>query len=163
MSRVIVVRGRLARRVREEAERLGVSVDEYLVELLSQGLDPKSRAVEYVEAAGELLEEAREELGKGDARQAAEKLWGAAALAVKAYAYSKEGRRLASHRDLWEYSGELVDELGEWVSDAWNAGNAMHTCSYEGWCSERHVELALERVGRLVREVASRVKGSAGR
>ncbi len=43
----VVLRGWLARRVREEARRLGASVDEYLVELLSQGLDPKSRAVEY--------------------------------------------------------------------------------------------------------------------
>jgi len=37
--------------VQEEAERLGVSVKEYLLELLSQGLDPKDKAVEYVEVA----------------------------------------------------------------------------------------------------------------
>ncbi|BES81933.1 hypothetical protein [Pyrodictium abyssi] len=52
---VIVVRGRLARRVWEEAGRLGVSVDEYVAELLSQGLDPKDKALEYVEAATALL------------------------------------------------------------------------------------------------------------
>lgn len=40
-----------------------------------------------METALDLLEEAREELGKGNVRQAAEKLWGAAALAVKAHAY----------------------------------------------------------------------------
>lgn len=70
----IVVRGRLAKRVKEEAERLGVN--EYLVELLSQGLDPRNRAVEYIEAAKGLLEEARDELNKGNVRQAAEKVWG---------------------------------------------------------------------------------------
>ncbi len=59
MTRAIVVRGRLAQRVREEAERLGVSIDEYLVELLSQGLDPRDRAIEYVEAAKELLEKSK--------------------------------------------------------------------------------------------------------
>ena len=155
---VIVVRGRLAKRVREEAEKLGVTVDEYLVELLSQGLDPKSRAVEYAEAAEQLLDEAREELDKGNVRQAAEKLWGATALAVKAYAYWREGRRLTSHRELWEYSKKLIEELGEWAGDAWNAGNAMHTCFYEGWCRDKHVELSLKRVERLVREVASRIK-----
>ncbi len=48
---VIVVRGRLAKRLREEAEKLGVSVDEYVVELLSQHLDPKDKAMEYAEAA----------------------------------------------------------------------------------------------------------------
>ena len=40
-DQVIIVCGRLARRVREEAKKLGLSVDEYLVELLSQGLDPE--------------------------------------------------------------------------------------------------------------------------
>ncbi len=60
MAEALVIRGRLARRVREEAEKYGLSVDEYLVELLSQGLDPKDRAQEYVEAAEDLLKEARE-------------------------------------------------------------------------------------------------------
>ncbi len=77
MSGAIIVRGRIAEHLRREAEKLGASIDEFLVELLSQSLDPKDRAVEYVEAAEELLEQAREELGKGDVKQAAEKLWGA--------------------------------------------------------------------------------------
>lgn len=34
--------------MREEAEKLGISADEYLVELLSQGLDPKNKALEYI-------------------------------------------------------------------------------------------------------------------
>ena len=156
----LVLRGRLARRIRGEAEKLGVSIEEYLVELLSQGLDPKGRALEYVEAAEDLLEEAREELGKGNVRQAAEKLWGAAALAVKAYAYWKEGRRLASHGELWEWKRRLEDELGEWVSDSWYAASAMHTCFYEGWYKERDIATAMKRVGKLVREVAVLVRGS---
>ena len=158
MAEALVIRGRLARRVREEAERLGVSVDEYVVELLSQGLDPRDRAREYVEAAEDLLEEAREEQGKGNVRQAAEKLWGAAALAVKAYAYWKEGKRLSSHGELWEYKRRLEDEFGEWVSDAWAQASAMHTCFYEGWCKEKDVTTAWKRIEKLVKEVASLVK-----
>jgi len=158
VSAQLILRGRLAQRILEEAGKLGVTPEEYLIELLSQGLDPKSRALEYVEAARELLEEAKEELGKGDARQAAEKIWGAAALAVKAYASWRDGRRLTSHGELWDYSRKLIEELGEWVSDSWNAGNAMHTCFYEGWCRDKHVELSLKRVEKLVREIASRIK-----
>lgn len=60
--------------VRREAEKLGLSLEEYIVEVLVQGLDPRDRAVEYIEAAKELLEEAREELKKGNIRQAAEKI-----------------------------------------------------------------------------------------
>jgi len=36
----LVVRGRIARRILEEAGRLGVSPEEYLLELITQGLDP---------------------------------------------------------------------------------------------------------------------------
>ncbi len=52
----------------------------------------------------------------------------------------------------------MIEELGEWVSDSWNAENAMHIYFYEGWCRDKHVELSLKQVKKLVREVASRVK-----
>ena len=158
MGEAIVLRGRLAKRVREEAEKLGFSVDEYLVEVLSQGLDPRDRAREYIEVAEDLLEEAREELREGNVRQAAEKLWGASALTVKAYAYWREGKRLTSHGELWEWKRRLEDELGEWVSDSWYAASAMHTCFYEGWCAEKDIATAEKRVEKLVKEVASLIR-----
>ena len=40
LTEALLIRGRLARRVREEAEKHGLSVEEYLVELLTRGLDP---------------------------------------------------------------------------------------------------------------------------
>ena len=58
MDQAILVRGRLARLLRECVEKLGVSIDEYLVELLTQDLNSKDRAREYVEVAQELLNEA---------------------------------------------------------------------------------------------------------
>lgn len=155
---VIVVRGRLARRVREEAERLGMSSDEYLVELVMQGLDPRDKAREYIDVAKELLRDAREELGKGDVRQAAEKLWGAVALAIKAYAWWREGRRLTSHGELWKYVDNMAREIGDWVRDAFHAGHAMHTCFYEGWCTEESVKASMNRIEKLVKEVENRVK-----
>ncbi len=154
----IVVRGRLAKRIREKAEKLGISVDEYLVELLSQDLDPRDRVREYIEAAEELLQEAREELKKGNVRQAAEKLWGAAALTVKAYAYWRDGKRLTSHGELWEYKRKLIKELGKWVHDSWANATEMHICFYEGWCTKEDIENALEAIEKLVRKVASRIK-----
>lgn len=158
MAESLLIRGRLARRVIDEAKRLGFSVDEYLVEVLSQGLDPKNRAREYVEAAEELLGEAREELEKGDVRQAAEKLWGAAALAIKAFALWREGRRLTSHGELWEWKRRLEGELGEWVHDSWMSAAGMHVCFHEGWCAERDVITAMKRIEKLVNEATSLVK-----
>ena len=72
-AETIVVPRVIACKIRSEAKRLDMCVDEYLVELLSQSLDPKERAIEYVEAARELLEEACNELERGSIRQAAGK------------------------------------------------------------------------------------------
>jgi hypothetical protein len=91
----------------------------------------------------------------GNVRQAAEKVWAAAVLAVKAYALWRDGKRLTSHRELWEYRRRLESEIGEWVYDAWMAANGMHTYFYEGWCAREDVEAALERVKRLVEAVAA--------
>lgn len=35
-------------------------------------------------------------------------------MAVKAYAEWREARRLASHRELWEYKRKMEKELGRW-------------------------------------------------
>ena len=135
MAAVVRLPRGVAERLEEEARRKGLSLKEYVLELLLRDLDPHERAREYIEAARGLLEQAGEELGRGDVRQAAEKAWGAAALAVKAYAALRDGRRLASHRELWEYSKRLMRELGDWVGDAWAHAASMHVCFYEGWCS----------------------------
>jgi len=155
----IVIPRRIIERLKKEAEKLGVSLDEYIVELLTRESDPRDKALEYVDAAYELIDQARSELTKSNIRQAAEKIWGAAALTIKAYAWWKEGKRLVSHRELWEYKDKLAEEYGEWIDIAWAQANSMHTCFYEGWCSRRSVEIALKHVERLVREISSRIRG----
>ncbi len=148
----------IVRRMREEAEKLGMSLEEYVLELVAQGLDPKDRAREYIEAARDLLSQAREELKSGNARQAAEKLWGATALAVKAYASWRHNKVLRSHAELWAYKRKMMKEFGEWVNSSWNGGQSMHVCFYEGWCTEEDVESTLKDIKRLVDEVARRIK-----
>ncbi len=116
MATPVTVTTRLTRsaaeRLEKEAQKPGLGLEEYILDLALRDLDPAVRAKEYIEAAISLLEQAREEIEKNNARQAAEKLWGAAALAVKAYAEWREGKRLASHRELWEYSKKLIEDLG---------------------------------------------------
>lgn len=144
-------------RVRKEAEKLGVSLEEYLLELVSGNLGPRDRAKEYASASLELLEQARKELKEGNLRQAAEKVWGAAALAIKAYACAKEGRKLTSHGELWEYKDVVANDLGEWVRDAWAHASSMHTCFYEGWCTGKDVEAGMGHVEKLVKEIREKV------
>ncbi len=149
----------LLQKLKNEAKRIGLSVEEYVLELIIRDLDPRERARRYIELARDLLKQAHSELNKGDVRQAAEKTWGAAALAVKAYAEWRDGARLSSHGELWEYTGKIIGELGEWVQDAWMNAVGMHICFYEGWCTRQHVEAALRRVKRLVSQVEKKVLG----
>ena len=148
----------IVERIEGDAKRAGLSLEEYIIELIFQSLDPDERILEYVDVAKDLLEQAVEELRKGDVGQAAEKVWSAAALAVKAYAEWRERRRLTSHGELWEYMRKMVKELGLWVREVWMYANGMHTCLYEGWCDKEDVEEALKRVKKLVVEVESKVK-----
>lgn len=62
---------RIAERLRREAEKLGASPEETIVEALSEGLDPQDRARDYIEAALELLRQTRGGLERGEVRQAA--------------------------------------------------------------------------------------------
>ena len=160
MGVALVVPRSIAERLREEARRLGVSLEEYLADIAFQNLDPHERAIEYIETAEELVKSAEEELAKGDVRQAAEKVWGAVALAIKAHASWREGRLLTDHGEMWRWKRRLVNELGEWVSDAFYAGYAMHICFYEGWCGKEDVEESIERVRKLVEAVKRVVCGS---
>jgi len=153
----VVLKGFVARKLREEASRRGLSLEEYMLEVLTQGLNSEERAREYIEAASSLLEEGREELEKGDLRQAAEKVWGAVALAVKAYALWRDGRILESHGELWSYKDRVARDLGDWVRVAFQQASSMHTCFYEGWCTEEDVEAALRAAGRLVEAVRESV------
>ncbi len=115
-----------------KAEKEGVTLEEYLLELIMQDIDPKDRAYDYLEASFELLAQAIKELEDGDLRQASEKLWGATVLAIKAYACWKDHRRLTSHRELWEYSEVVASELGEWMLVVFEQADSMHRNFYEG-------------------------------
>lgn len=148
----------LTKRLRKAAESAGISLEDYLLEVSLAGADPPERARAYAEAARELLSAAGEGLERGDLRQASEKAWGAAALAVKAYAYWREGVRLSSHGELWRYASKIAGELGDWVHDAWAQANAMHINFYEGWATAESVRQAHARVKRLVEELTRRIR-----
>ncbi|MGC9170093.1 MAG: PaREP1 family protein [Thermoproteus sp.] len=148
----------VAERLRRKAVEEGISLEDYVLDRLLSDVDPPGRAIAYADAALELLKTAEEELGKGDLRQASEKIWGAAALAVKAYAYWREGVRLSSHGELWRYKDKIAAELGDWVHDAWAQANAMHINFYEGWATPESVRQAMNRVKKLVEEIVRRVR-----
>jgi hypothetical protein len=103
---------RLMQTLRRRAEELGVTPEEFLIELMVDAVDPGERSQAYIDAAREMLEQAKKELGSGDLKQVSKKIWGAATLAVKAHAYARERRRLASHAELWQHKSMIAEELG---------------------------------------------------
>lgn len=157
MSAIISVPKTIIERIKKEAERQGISVEEYVIELLSRDLDPEDKAKEYVKVSLELLTRAKNELTKGNIRQAAEKTWGAVALAIKAYAYWKDKRRLKNHRDLWEYKDKVAEELGEWIGRVFREASGLHVCFYEGWCTERDIRAVIPEAEKLVKKIAESI------
>ncbi len=153
----MVIPPRVASQLRAEAEKLGVPVEDIILEKLSAGIDPKEKAKEYILVSMNLLEQAKAELEKGDLRQASEKIWGAVALAIKAYAYNKDNTRLSSHGELWRYKDKIVDVFGQWVRDSWNAAVHMHINFYEGWATKEDVEDAMRKAEKLVEKIRSEI------
>jgi alkyl sulfatase BDS1-like metallo-beta-lactamase superfamily hydrolase len=144
---------RIAERIRREAEKQGLAPEEYILEAITRDLDPDKRAREYIESASALLEQAKEELQKGDLRQASEKVWGACALAIKAHAAARKGLVLKSNADLWLYKDEVANELGEWIRGAFLMADSMHKNFFEGLATAKDVTVALEEVEKLVKAI----------
>ncbi len=155
----IVIPEGIARRIRRVAEELGVTPEEYVLDALTRDLDPGEGAREYVEAARSLIAQAEEELRRGDLRQAGEKVWGACALAIKAHALARRGRRLESHKELWLYKNVVAEELGDWVKAVFRQADSMHRNFYEGLATREDVEDTLREVKKLVSAVSESVEG----
>lgn len=149
------------RELEVRARASGVSVEEYLLDLLLKDADPASGAEKYLEGAEELLAQAKEELSKGDLRQASEKVWGACALAIKAHALHREGRKLESHRELWEYKNEVAKELGDWVRAVFRQANTMHTNFYENQATKEDIKDVIKEVSKLVSKIKETLKHRA--
>ncbi|MGC8932409.1 MAG: PaREP1 family protein [Candidatus Methanodesulfokora sp.] len=88
---------------------------EIIIEMLSSDLDPPQLSERCIEGSLDLINQAREELERGDLRQASEKIWESCALVIKAYAAWKHNRRIKSHAELWIYKDEVARELGSEV------------------------------------------------
>ena len=107
------------------------------------GPSPDDEAVRNAGICAELLAKARQELAAGDLQQASEKLWGAAAFAVKAVA---EKRRWFNEADwkLRQAASVLSDELGSLeLMGYYSLARDAHFNFYRHEYGARDVEQAL--------------------
>jgi hypothetical protein len=104
---------RLEVKLREKAEEIGYLPEELGVELLRKSLDeefdPEDLVEHYAVLSEKYLREADEFLNTGDLVQSSEKLWGAAALSVKAVA-ARRGLKLEKHGSLWDFVDKIAEE-----------------------------------------------------
>ena len=106
--------------------------------------------VSYREQAYIFLQQADEELARGDLRQASEKAWGAAAQAVKA-AGEARGWEHATHRKLSDVVRRLAVETNDvQIRPYFQVASRLHKNFYEGQLERIEVARGLAIVTRLV-------------
>lgn len=116
------------------------------------------KATWYLWSAKTLLDQAREELRRGNHCQAAEKLWCAAASAVRGYgaaAGRDPGRASRSSLDRYRDTARL---LGPEALHALEEAYRLHNCFCNSDCSPREVEKALPLVEALIEKAEKAVQ-----
>ena len=107
--------------------------------------------VSYREQAYIFLQQADEELARGDLRQASEKAWGAAAQAVKA-AGEARGWEHATHGRLYRVVNRLVEETADvQIREQFEVAGRLHQNFYEGKLNRDRVAMGLAIVTNLLR------------
>jgi hypothetical protein len=159
---VLILPRKIEKKLREESEKRGVSVEELaldaLVKGMNEGIDPVERTELYLRLSEKYHRDAEELLARGDLVQASEKLWGSAALMVKAVAASR-GVLVSSYGELFSYVRRLGEELGNpELRRLFSVASTLHQNFYENWLSGDVVREYAEDVKQLVGELKKVVR-----
>lgn len=150
----LIIPKRIEKKLKEEHEKTGISIEELALEALYRGLnekiDPSDRAEVYTRLSEKYLMEADNLLIKGDYIQASEKLWGAAALMVKAVAASK-GITILSHGELFSFVRKLGEEENEpELRRLFSVASTLHQNFYENWLHEDVIKEYAEDIKQFI-------------
>ena len=109
----------------------------------------------YEEISRHLLEQAREELEKGDILQASDKVWGATAHAVKAVC-QRMGWNHHAHNHLSAAANYVSSGLNRYdLMEAYGFLEAMHTNYYEHQKEADQVRVEINRAAFYIRDLAA--------
>jgi hypothetical protein len=159
---MLILPKKIEKKLKEERERSGASIEELALEALCRGMDeridPLDRAELYARLSEKYLREADDLLAKKDHIQASEKLWGAAALMVKAVAASK-GISISSHGELFSFVRRLgEEEKNPELRRLFSVASTLHQNFYENWLSGDVVREYSEDVKQLVAELKKLIR-----
>jgi uncharacterized protein (UPF0332 family) len=108
---------------------------------------------EHKEVSRRFMQQADEELDRGDYLQASEKAWGAAVRAVKCIA-GQRGWEHDSHRHLFSAARRIADETADPdVRRLFGVANSLHVNFYEGWMDTETVTAGIEDVKLLLHKL----------
>ena len=109
----------------------------------------------YEEISRRLLQQAQEELDRGEILQASDKVWGATAHAIKAVC-QRMGWNHHAHNHLSAAANYVASGLGRYdLMEAFGFLEAMHTNYYEHQKEADQVRVEVNRAGFFVREFAA--------
>ena len=117
---------------------------------------------EYAEQGRVFLNQAFEELGRDDLRQASEKAWGATTQVLKAYAEERELEH-SKHRHLFTVINRLVAETNDRsLVPLFGTAGTLHDNFYEGKFDRDVVAFGLAQVSQFVDKVETLLNGRNG-
>lgn len=123
------------------AKERGKSVEEVIVDMLVEKLDPRVRVEVYMRLYEKYLRESEELRRKGDLVQAGEKLWGAITSLLNAIA-EERGWPHYSHGDYAEAVERLLEETGdEELPRLFASAERLHANFYHNFLSEKGFEI----------------------
>jgi hypothetical protein len=119
--------------------------------------EPGSATVEdRVQISRRLIQQARQELERGDRLQATEKVWGALAQMLKAHGQQRGWLNLGSHRTVGRIAQQLGAEYAELaVLNAYIAADNGHRNFYDNEMSPPEIEDIITVVARVLPELES--------
>ena len=101
-------------------------------------------------ASRQLMAQGRQEMERGDTRQASEKGWGAAAQMVKDIS-ERRGWEHRSHASLFTAVSTLVEETGDdEIRRLFAVASSLHVNFYENWDTAQNVSAGLNDVQRFL-------------
>lgn len=158
----LILPKRIEKKLREECEKTGMSVEEIVLEALYKELnerpDPSDKVEVYTKLSEKYLRDAEDLLAKGEYIQASEKLWGSAALIVKAVA-ARKGIAILSHGDLFSFVRKLGEEENKpELRRLFSVANTLHQNFYENWLNEDVVKEYAEDIKQLITELKKLIK-----
>ncbi len=156
----LVIEEPIASLLKRKARERGLQVEEYLLTILGNEMNPKERVEVYVKLHEKFLREAEGYYRKEDLAQAGEKYWGAVTALLNAIG-EKEGLPHYTHRDLVEIIEYLADKLKEpEIAGDFAHAERLHANYYHNFIRKITFEHHREHVIRLMKKLREYLKTS---